>query len=110
MRKENLSVYILFEHGETLSSVTPEQQRISHKIRKKTSNTPIIRKQPMKEPFKPRKSLKELTLTDVKKPCPIETPPFLRHTADYKGGTNEHTHDYDDSPSETDGCVRNMAK
>ena len=35
MRKENLSVYILFEHGETLSSVTPEQQRISHKIRKK---------------------------------------------------------------------------
>ena len=28
----------------------------------------------------------------------------------YKGGTNEKTHGSDDSPSETDACVRNLEK
>ena len=29
---------------------------------------------------------------------------------DYKGDTNEKTHDYEDSPSETDDFVRNLDK
>ena len=29
---------------------------------------------------------------------------------DYKGNTNEKTRGSDDSPSETGGCVRNLAK
>ena len=29
---------------------------------------------------------------------------------DYRGDTNKNTRGYDDSPSETDGCVRNLAK
>ena len=29
---------------------------------------------------------------------------------DYKGDTNEKTHGYDDSPSETDGYARNLNK
>ena len=29
---------------------------------------------------------------------------------DYKGDTNDKTHDSDDSTSETDDCMRNLAK
>ena len=32
------------------------------------------------------------------------------HKVDNEGGTNEKTRGSDDSPSETDGCVRNLAK
>ena len=32
------------------------------------------------------------------------------HKVDYKGDTSENTHGSDDSPSETDGCVRNLAE
>ena len=35
---------------------------------------------------------------------------MFQHKVDYKGDTNEKNHNSDDSPSETDGCVRNLAK
>ena len=35
---------------------------------------------------------------------------MLWHKVDYDSDTNEKTHGYDDSPSKTDGCVRNLAK
>ena len=106
-----MSVYVFPGHVETLSSVTPDQQSISRKNkRKKTSDTSIIRKKPIQEPVKTRKRAKEITLTDVEKACHKETPQFFWRKVDYKGDTNEKTHGYDDSPSETDGCVRNLAK
>ena len=70
----------------------------------------IIRKQPIKEQVNPRKRSKEINLTDIEKGSPIETPPFISHKVDYKGDTNEKNNGSDDSQSETDGCVINMAK
>ena len=35
---------------------------------------------------------------------------MFNHKVYYKGDTNEKTYDSDDSPSETDGCVRNLAE
>ena len=76
----------------------------------KTSENSIIRKQPIKEPVNPRKREKENNLTNVEKCSPKETPPQFRHTVYYTYDTNEKTHGYDDSPIETDGCVRNLTK
>ena len=98
-------------HGESLSIVTPDQQRITgNNKRKKTSDTLIMRKEPMKEPVNPRKKVKEYTIPDVEKIGPKETTLLFWHKVDYRGDTNEKTHGYDDSSSKTDGCVRNLAK
>ena len=68
-------------HGESLSSVTTDTLCITCKNkRKKTPDTSIIRKQPIKKPV------------------------------NYKGDTYEKTHGSDYLPSETDIRVRNMAK
>ena len=70
-------------HGEVLSSVTPDQQRIPRKNkRNKTSDTSIIRKEPIQEPVNPRKMSKENTITDIEKSCPKETPPLFWHKVD----------------------------
>ena len=59
--KDNLSVSVLYGHGEILSSVPPYQQSIPHKNkRKKTSDNLIIRKEPIKEPVNPRKEQNKL--------------------------------------------------
>ena len=70
----------------------------------------ILRKKPIKEPVNPRKGAKEITLTDVEKSIPKETSPSFWHKVDYKGDTNYKTRVSGDSPSETDGCVRNLTK
>ena len=70
----------------------------------------IIRKQIIQEPVNPRKRSKEDAITDVEKATPKETPTQFWHKADYKGDTDEKTHVSDNSPSETDDCVRNLDK
>ena len=40
----------------------------------------------------------------------IKTPPPIKNKEDYIGDTNNKTRGSDDSPSETDGCVRNLGK
>ena len=39
-----------------------------------------------------------------------KTPPPFKNKEDYIGGTIEKTREYDDSPSKTDGCARNLGK
>ena len=39
-----------------------------------------------------------------------ETPPPFKNKEDCIGGTNEKTRYSGDSPSETDGCTRNLGK
>ena len=96
---------------EILSSVTPDIIFIPWKNKiKKTLDNSIIRKQPVKESVNPRKREKQINLTDVEKGSPKETLPTFWHNVDYEGDTNEKTHGYDYSPSETEGCVRNLAK
>ena len=46
----------------------------------------------------------------MQKSIPKETPPVFRHKVYYKGDTNDKTHGSNNSPSETGGCVRNLAK
>ena len=76
IRRENLSVSVLFEHGEILSSVTSNILRIPriNKI-KKTPDNLIIIKQPTKEHVKPKKRAKEIPVNDVEKCSPKEIPP-----------------------------------
>ena len=87
-------------HKKRLSRVTPYQQRIPSKNkRKKTSDTLITQKETIQEPVNPSKSSKEDTIPDVEKSIPKETPPLFRHKVNYKGDTNEKTHGYYDSTS-----------
>ena len=37
-------------------------------------------------------------------------PPPFRNKVDHEGDTNERSHGYEDSPSETDNCIRNLDK
>ena len=98
-------------YGEILSSVTPDQQHIPHKNKKKkTSETYITRKETIQEPIKPSKRTKEDTITDAEKSIPKETNPLLWHKVEYKGDTNEKTRGSNNLPSETDGCVINLYK
>ena len=62
----DLTVSILSGHGESLSSETPDILCIPRKNkRKKIPDTSMVIKQPIKEPVKPRKRAKLITLTDV---------------------------------------------
>ena len=98
-------------HRESFSSITPDILRIPRKNKiKKTPDTLIMIKQPIKEPVNPSKRKKKDTIPDVEKGSPKETTPLFRNKVDYRGDTNEKTHGSDDSPSENDGCVRNLAK
>ena len=38
----------------------------------------------------------------------LKTPPPYKNKQDYVGGTNDKTRESDDSPSDTDGCARNL--
>ena len=97
--------------GESLSIITPYILSIYRKnIGKKNPDTSIIRKQHIQEPVNPRKRAKENTLTDVEKVSPKETPPSFQHKVNYKGDTNDKTRGSDNSPTETDACVRNLSK
>ena len=56
IQKDNLSVSGFSLKGESLSCETPDTLRIPlRNKRKKTPDTSIIRKQPIQEPFNPRK-------------------------------------------------------
>ena len=58
-------------HGESLSSVTPDQQHIPRKNKKrKTSDTLIMRKNNIQEPVNPRERAKENTIPGVEKISP----------------------------------------
>ena len=70
----------------------------------------IMKKEPMKELFNPRKRTKEDNIHDVEKGSPKETTPLFRNKVDYKGDTKEKTHGSENPPSETNGCVINLAK
>ena len=76
-------------NGESLSSVTQDILCIPCKNKiNKTPDTSIIRKEPIQEPVNPRKRAIGITLTDVEKGSPKETPSSFRHKVDYKGDTN----------------------
>ena len=58
----------MYGHGESLSSVTPDQKRIPYKNkRKKTSGNLIVTKETIQEPVNPSKLSKKDTITDVEK-------------------------------------------
>ena len=66
----------MYGHGESLPSVTPDILCVPRKNKiNKTPDTFIVRKEVIKEPVNPRKMAKEITLTDVEKGSPKETPP-----------------------------------
>ena len=98
-------------HGESLSSVTPDQQRIPRKnIIKKPLDTPITGKEIIQEPENANKGAKKDSIPDVYKSSPKETHPPFENKVDYRGDTNEKTHSSDDFTGETDGCARNLDK
>ena len=65
------------------------------------------------EPDNQSKKAKVDISIDETKPNLKLTPPPYTNKHEYVGGTNEktrdsHTREYDDSPSDTDGCARNL--
>ena len=60
-------------------------------------------KENIQEPDNPSKREKEDSIPDEKK-----TPPPFKNKEDYIGDINEKTRESDNSPSETDGCERNL--
>ena len=108
--KDNLSISFLSGHGEILSSVTSDQQCITRKNkRNKTSDTLITGKESIQESVNTSKRAKEVTIPDVEKSSPKETPPTFKNKVDYIVDTIEKTHGSDDSPSETGGCEINLS-
>ena len=108
---DDLSIYVLYGHRESLSILISYQQRIPSKNkRKKPSDNLITRKETIQEPVNPSKGAKEDTVPDVEKSSPRETLPSFKNKVDYKCDTNYKTHGYDVSPIETGGCARNLAK
>ena len=55
---------------------------------KRTSDTLIIRKEPIREPVNPRKRAKEGTINDVEKSSLEKTPPSFLNKVDYEGDTS----------------------
>ena len=97
-------------HGKSLSSVTPDQQRIPlNNKRKKTSDTSITGKEIIQEPYNPSKRAKEDSTPDVEKSIK-KTPPPFKNKEHYIFNTNEKTHGLYDCPSETDGCAINLGE
>ena len=74
----------MYGHEESLSSVTPDQQRMPCKNKiEKTSDTLIMIKYPIQEPVKPRKRAEEDTIPDVEKISPKNKPPLFQYKVDF---------------------------
>ena len=68
INRDNENVSILSGKGDGLASVTSDNICITrNNKRKKNPDTSFIRKEPIGEPFNPRKRAKEDTVTDVEK-------------------------------------------
>ena len=78
--------------------------------RKKTSEFLIKRKESVQEPDNTSKRAKENSIPDEEKHNRKITPPPFKNKEDSIGGTNEKTRESEDSPSETNGCARNLGK
>ena len=59
------------------------------------------------EPDNPSKKSKVDSSIDEKNIIKKTLPPY-KNKQDYVGGTNDKTRESDDSPSDTDGCARNL--
>ena len=70
----------------------------------------IKEKENIQEPDDPIKRAKDYSMPDEEKYNNKKTPPPLKNKEDNIGDTNEKTRKFNDSPSETDGCARNLGK
>ena len=78
--KDSSSLSGMSGHVESLSSVTPDQERIPRKNKiNKTSYTLITVKESIQEPYNPSKRAKEDSIPDVEKISPKKTPPPFKN-------------------------------
>ena len=105
-----MDVSDLFRQGESWASVTPYQQFINRKNkRKKTPDISVIIKEPIGDTVNSIKISKEDTVTIIKKEYSLK-PPYVWHKVDYEGNNNENNRCSDDSRTETDDSVRKLDK
>ena len=98
-------------HGASVSSESPDKQRMLRKKKiKDTSYTSIKGKESIKVTYNPIKRSKEVSIPDVEQNNNKKNSTIKKKKEDYIGDTNENMRGYDASPSETDGCVRNLVK
>ena len=96
-------------HIESITTVSPNKDFIPQKnLKKKLSEISITGNKITQEPDNRSKKEKVVSSIDETKPNLKLTPPPYKNNQDYIGGTNEKTREYDDSPSDTDGCARNL--
>ena len=91
-------------HGASIKTVSPDKDCIYRKKEKK-SEILIKGNESILEQYNPSKKAKVDSIIDEKKSK--KTPPF-KNKQDYIGGTNYKTREFDDSPSDTDGCAINL--
>ena len=97
-------------HGESVSIVTPDKQRIPrNNKRKKTTDTLITGKESIREIENPKKRAKQDIITDVETLSNQIKDPF-KYKEYNIGDTNEKTRGSDNSSIETDVCARNLGK
>ena len=101
-------------HGASITTISPDRDRIPRKNKKKNlSEILITGNEITQEPDNPNKKAKMDSSIDEMKPNLKLTPPPYTNKHEYIDGTNEKTCDAqtcesDDSPSDTDGCARNL--
>ena len=91
IHRDNLSVSVLSGQGEILASVTPDQICIPRKIKwNKTTDSLVIRKEPIRVTVNPRKLSQEDTVTNVEKCSQHKTPRHFWNKEYDEGDTNEN--------------------
>ena len=93
--------------GESLASVTPDQQRITIKNnRKKTPSSYVLRKEPIGYTVSSRKISQEDTVIDEEKGIQHKTYQTFVYKEYYEGDTNENNRYTDDSRTSNGDCLK----
>ena len=77
-------------------------------FKKGTFKNSITGNEITQETYNPSKKAKVYSRIDETKPNLKLTPLPYTNKLEYLGGNNEKTREFDDSPSDTDGCARNL--
>ena len=95
-------------HGASITTVSPDRDRIPREIKKKKISEILITGNKItQEPDNPSKKAEVDSSIDEKKHNKKKPPPY-KNKQDFVGGTNDKTREYDDYPSDTDGCEINL--
>ena len=108
LRSDNPSVSSMSVHGASITTISPDKDRIPKKgEKKKLSEILIIGNEITQEPDNQSKKAKADS-SIYEKNLIEKTPPPYKTRQGYEGGNNDKTRESDYSPSDTDACAKNI--